>query len=62
MAPVKGLLKKSGRKSHLHTIGDREIETHGLDTGFWRCSGLKVAVVMTFSHVLSQRASDRKNQ
>jgi hypothetical protein len=33
MAPVKGLLKKSERKSHLHTIGNREIETHGLDTG-----------------------------
>ena len=36
MAPVKGLLKKSKRKSHLLTIGNREIETHGLDTGFWR--------------------------
>src|SRR6516164_1761136 len=36
MAPVKGLLKKSERKSHLLTIGNREIETHGLDTGFWR--------------------------
>ena len=36
MAPVKGLLKKSERKSHLHTIGNREIETHGLDTCFWR--------------------------
>ena len=29
-------MKKSERKSHLHTIGNREIETHGLDTGFWR--------------------------
>ena len=36
MAPVKGLLKKSERKSRLLTIGNREIETHGLDTGFWR--------------------------
>jgi hypothetical protein len=37
MGPVKGLLKKSERKSRLHTIdGNREIETHGLNTGFWR--------------------------
>jgi inward rectifier potassium channel len=26
---------RSGRKSHLVTIGQREIETHGLGTGFW---------------------------
>jgi inward rectifier potassium channel len=30
------LLKKSERKSYLRTIGNREIETYGLDTGFWR--------------------------
>jgi inward rectifier potassium channel len=27
---------RTGRKSHLITIGPREIETHGLGTGFWR--------------------------
>jgi inward rectifier potassium channel len=27
---------RNERKSHLLTIGQREIETHGLDTGFWR--------------------------
>jgi inward rectifier potassium channel len=26
---------RTGRKSHLITIGPREIETHGLGTGFW---------------------------
>lgn len=34
MASVKGLLKNNEPKSYLHTIGNREIETHGLDTGF----------------------------
>ncbi len=27
--------KRTGRRSHLVTIGPREIETHGLGTGFW---------------------------
>jgi inward rectifier potassium channel len=26
---------RNERKSHLLTIGQREVETHGLDTGFW---------------------------
>src|SRR6516162_9172310 len=29
------LLKRNKRKSHLLTIGQREVETHGLGTGFW---------------------------
>jgi EmrB/QacA subfamily drug resistance transporter len=31
-----GRLMLDDRKSHLLTIGEREIETHGLGTGFWR--------------------------
>jgi inward rectifier potassium channel len=27
--------KRTGRRSHLITIGPREVETHGLGTGFW---------------------------
>ena len=26
---------RNDRKSHLITVGQREIETHGLNTGFW---------------------------
>jgi inward rectifier potassium channel len=29
------LQPRNKRKSHLLTIGQREVETHGLDTGFW---------------------------
>ena len=29
------LLKRNKRKSHFLTIGQREVETHGLGTGFW---------------------------
>jgi hypothetical protein len=32
---AKGRKRRNERKSHLLTIGQREIETQGLDTGFW---------------------------
>ena len=35
MALAKAQRDRNGRKSHLVTIGQREIETHGLGTGFW---------------------------